>query len=93
MLDDIKTILGIKNSTDFDDILTMYIATAKADLQSAGILSSKIVETDALIYSAIISFVLSMADTYEYRELSANCYALQKDQLRHYKEYTIPAEV
>ena len=93
MLDDIKTILGIVNSEAFDDILSMYIATAKADLQSAGIISSKIVETDALIYSAIVSFVLSMCDTYEYREMSANCYALQKDQLRHYTEYIIPAEV
>lgn len=88
MLDDIKTILGIVNSEAFDDILTMYIATAKADLRSAGIIESKITEQDPLIYSAIVSFVLSMADTYEYRELSANCYALQKDQLRHYQEYT-----
>ena len=86
MLNDIKLILGI-TSTAFDTILQTYINGAKSDLQMIGIAPSKVVETDSLIYSAIVSYVLSMVDTYEYRELSAQSYALQKDQLRHYVEY------
>ena len=86
MLNDIKAILGI-NHNQFDTQITMFIDTGKDDLLHAGIVESKIVETDPLIYSALMSFVLSMIDTYEYRELSANAYAIQKDQLRHYQEY------
>lgn len=86
MLNDIKKILGI-NNTQFDIILQTYIQAGKKDLIEAGIVSTKVVESDALIYSALVSFVLSMCDTYEYREMSANAYALQKDQLRHYSDY------
>lgn len=86
MLNDIKKILGISN-TQFDAILTTYIDAGKKDLIEAGIVSTKVVETDSLIYSALVSFVLSMCDTYDYREMSANAYALQKDQLRHYQDY------
>lgn len=86
MLNDIKKILGI-NNTQFDTILQAFIDAGKMDLIEAGIVSTKVVETDKLIYSALVSFVLSMMDTYEYRELSANAYAIQKDQLRHYKDY------
>ena len=78
MLNDIKLILGIAHDY-FDTQLQMFIDAGKKDLEMAGIVQSKIVETDPLI--------LSMMDTYEYRELSANAYALQKDQLRHYQEY------
>lgn len=87
MLNDIKKVLGI-NNTEFDAIINSFIMAGKSDLQQAGIIQSKIVETDALIYSALMSFVLSMVDTYDYRELNANAYALQKDQLRHYVYYT-----
>lgn len=87
MLNDIKKALGI-NNTQFDDIINTFIEAGKQDLIEAGIVQSKVVETDALIYSAIMSFVLAMFDTYEYRELSAHAYALQKDQLRHYQSYT-----
>ena len=86
MLNDIKLILGVAHDY-FDTQLSMFIDAGKKDLEMAGIVQSKIVETDPLIYSALVSFVLSMMDTYEYRELSANAYALQKDQLRHYQEY------
>lgn len=87
MLNDIKLALGYLNTHQFDGILTNYIEAGKRDLIQAGIIQSKVVETDALIYSALMSFVLSMCDTYEYRELSATCYAIQKDQLRHYQNY------
>ena len=87
MQDDIKKVLGI-NNTQFDTIITNFINAGKKDLIESGIVEAKVVDTDALIYSALMSFVLSMIDTYEYRELSANAYALQKDQLRHYQDYT-----
>lgn len=86
MLDDIKKVLGL-NNTQFDTLLQTFINAGKKDLIEAGIVEAKVVETDPLIYSALISFVLAMMDTYEYRELSANAYALQKDQLRHYQDY------
>lgn len=86
MLNDLKAILGIDHNL-FDTQITMFINAGKADLQMAGIVQDKIDETNPLIYSALVSFVLSMIDTYEYRELSANAYAIQKDQLRHYTEY------
>lgn len=86
MLNDIKKILGIYN-TQFDTIINTFIQAGKNDLIEAGIVSTKVVESDALIYSALVSFVLSMLDSYEYREMSANAYALQKDQLRHYQDY------
>lgn len=86
MLNDIKKILGI-NHTQFDFIYQTYIEAGKRDLIEAGIVSTKVVESDPLIYSALVSFVLSMCDTYEFREMSANAYALQKDQLRHYSDY------
>lgn len=86
MLNDIKKILGYSN-TQFDTILQTFINAGKQDLMQVGIIQSKIVESDPLIYSALVSYVLSMCDTYEYRELSANAYAIQKDQLRHYEDY------
>lgn len=86
MLNDIKLILGI-TSNAFDTILTSYISGAKEDLKMVGIAPSKVVESDPLIYSAIVSYVLAHLDTYEYREMSLNSYLLQKDQLRHYVEY------
>ena len=92
MLDDVKLILGYSTNA-FDSILQTYIDGAKADLKMVGILEDKIVESDPLIYSAIVSYVLAMIDTYEYRELSANAYHLQKEQLRRYTEYTTVSEV
>lgn len=88
LFNDIKVELGGDITDMIDNSISMYIDAGKLDLQMAGIVQSKIVETDALIYCALKSFVLSMMDNYEYRELNANAYALQKDQLRHYISYT-----
>lgn len=85
MLEDIKKILGI-NNTDFDTIIQSYISSAKEDLKMAGIASNKVVETDSLIYSAIVSYVKSLIDVPN-AELYKDAYALQKDELRHYAEY------
>lgn len=86
MTTDIKKLLGIYNSEAFDGIIETYIAAAKADLIHVGISAASVVETDPLIYSAIVSYVLSLLDT-ENAELYANAYALQKDTLRHLGNY------
>lgn len=88
LLNELKRILGY--STDkLDNILTNFINAGKKDLKMVGIKEDLIVETDPLIFSALTSYALSMVDTYEYRELSANAYDKQKDALRHYSEYTV----
>lgn len=86
MLEDIKKMQGI-NNTDFDVIIKNYIDSAKLDLEMVGIDKSKIVESDKLIYSAIISYVKSFIDI-DNSELFASAYALQKDTLRHITYYT-----
>lgn len=86
MTTDIKKLLGITNTTAFDSIISMYVEAAKADLENVGISASSVVETDPLIYSAIVSYVLSLLDT-ENAELYSNAYALQKDTLRHLGNY------
>ena len=89
MLEDIKKMQGI-NNTDFDDIIQNYIESAKLDLKMCGIVESKInVNSDKLIYSAIVSYVKSFIDV-DNSELFANAYALQKDALRHIGEYITP---
>lgn len=85
MLNDVKKIMGI-NNTEFDSIINNYITAAKEDLKAVGIVSSLVVETDALIYSAIVSYILSMLDVPN-AELYSNAYALQKDALRHNINY------
>lgn len=86
---DIKLALGDIASTRFDGLIDRFINAGKLDLKEAGIIESKIVESDALIYGALFYFVLSMIDTYDCRELAMNTYALQKDQLRHYTDYIV----
>ena len=88
MLEDVKKVLGIKNSDDFDGIIQTYINAALADLKSVGLISSLVVTTDPLIYSAVMSYVLSLLDT-ENAELYSNAYSLQKDTLRHLGQYIV----
>jgi len=85
MLNDIKKINGIYND-EFDSIIESYIQSAKKDLESVGISKSKIMELDALIKPAIISYVQSFIDI-DNSELHLNSYALQKDAIRHMEEY------
>ena len=85
MLEKIKLIQGI-NHTDFDEMITTWIEAAELDLQSIGIVDTKIADPDALITTAIITFVLSFLDVPN-AELYSNSYALQKDVLRHTTEY------
>lgn len=85
MLTDIKKICGINNN-EFDEIIQTTINSAKADLKACGIAENKIIETDPLIYSAIISYTKAFIDV-ENSELYMNAYGMQKDALRHYGSY------
>lgn len=85
MLEKIKKIQGICH-TDFDDVINGWIASAKIDLKSIGIVDTLVDSNDSLIETAIITYVLSFLDVVN-SELYIGSYALQKDTLRHLTEY------
>ena len=85
MLEKIKKIQGICHN-DFDDMINTWIASAKIDLKSIGIVGTLVDSNDSLIETAIITYVLSFLDVVN-SELYSNSYALQKDTLRHLTEY------
>lgn len=85
MLDEIKKIQGI-NHTEFDTIIQNWIDSAKLDLKSIGIVDTFVNNPDSLINTAIITYVLGFLDIAN-ADLYSNSYALQKDVLRHTKEY------
>lgn len=86
MLDEIKKIQGI-NHTEFDSMITTWIESAKLDLKSVGIVNTLVDNPDSLVQTAIITYVLSFIDVPN-SEMYARSYSLQKDVLRHLKEYT-----
>lgn len=86
MLDEIKKIQGI-NHNDFDNTINMWISAAKLDLKNIGIVATLIDTPNDLVKTAIITYVLSFLDV-DNTELYSNSYALQKDVLRHIREYT-----
>lgn len=92
MLEEIKKIQGI-NHCDFDNNINMWISAAKLDLKSIGIVDTliNIEKPDALIQTAIITYVLSFLDVTN-SDLYSNSYALQKDTLRHLTEYISPSD-
>lgn len=90
MLDEIKKIQGI-NHTEFDNMITTWIESAKLDLKSIGIVSTLVDVPDSLVQTAIITYVLSFIDVPN-SEMYARSYSLQKDVLRHLKEYTQDVE-
>lgn len=85
MLNEIKKIQGI-NHNDFDTMINSWIDSAKLDLKSIGIVDTLIDNPNALIQTAIITYVLSFLDVTN-AELYANSYMYQKDALRHTSEY------
>ena len=85
MLEKIKKIQGITH-TEFDTTIQMWIDAAKLDLKSIGIVNALVNSPDSLIETAIITYVLSFLDVVN-AELYTNSYMLQKDTLRHLKEY------
>ena len=85
LLAKLKKIQGISHD-EFDSTIELWIDAAKLDLKSIGIVNALVDNPDSLVESAIISYVLSFLDV-ENSELYSNTYALQKDTLRHLKEY------
>lgn len=85
MLENIKKIQGI-NHNDFDDMINIWINSAKLDLKSIGIVDTLVDTPDDLVTTAIITYVLSQLDVVN-AELYSNSYNLQKDVLRHLGEY------
>lgn len=85
MVEEIKKLQGINND-EFDNIIAAYVASAVKDLKVIGLDPAKVVESDPLIHTAIISYVLSYIDDLN-SEMYANSYAMQKDSLRHSIEY------
>lgn len=85
MLDEIKKIQGI-NHNEFDAMINSWIDSAKLDLKSIGIVDTLVNNPNALVQTAIITYVLSFLDVVN-SELYASSYQLQKDVLRHTKEY------
>jgi len=83
MLETIKKMMGINNE-DFDSIINAYIESAVLDLESVGIVVN---QDNALIQTAIITYVKSHLDLDD-AELFASSYFLQKDALKHMREYT-----
>lgn len=85
MLEEIKKIQGI-NHDEFDSMITTWIEAAELDLKSIGIVDTLIDNPNSLIKTAIITYVLSFLDVNN-AVLYSNSYAIQKDVLRHTKEY------
>lgn len=85
MLDEIKKIQGI-NHNEFDTMINSWIDSAKLDLKSIGIVDTLVDNPNALVQTAIITYVLSFLDVVN-SELYANSYQLQKDVLRHTTEF------
>lgn len=87
MLEEIKKIQGI-NHTEFDNIITNYINSAKADLKGIGIVDTLIENNSSLIHTAIITYVLSFLDV-DNADMYIESYNHQKDVLRHTSEYIV----
>lgn len=85
MLEEIKKIQGINNE-EFDSIINSFISSCELDLKLIGIAEDKINDSDSLIKTAILTYVLSFLDT-KNSEMYANSYSMQKDVLRHLSEY------
>lgn len=86
MLDEIKKIQGI-NHNEFDIMINTWIESAKLDLKSVGIVNTLVDNPDSLVQTAIITYVLSLIDVPN-SEMYSRSYSLQKDVLRHLKEYS-----
>lgn len=90
MLEEIKKIQGI-NHNEFDTMINTWIESAKLDLKSIGIVSTLVDNPDSFVQTAIITYVLSFIDVPN-SEMYSKSYSLQKDVLRHLKEYAWGAE-
>lgn len=84
-VDELKKIQGI-NHSEFDSIIETYVNSCINDLVAVGVSSKKIEDNDPLIHTAILTYVLSFLDV-DRSEMYLNSYNLQKDVLRHLKDY------
>ena len=87
MLEDIKKIQGI-NHNEFDDMINVWISSAQLDLKGIGIVNTLVDNPNSLIKNAIITYVLSFLDVANC-EMYEKSYQMQKDILRHTKEYIV----
>lgn len=85
LLDDIKLFMGINNN-GFDEIINNFIDSAKSDMQSQGIPTDLIVESDRLVYSALFSYVMGELDE-EHADMYKNSYRIKLDQIRKNTSY------
>lgn len=83
--DDIKLYMGINNN-GFDTIITNFINSAKQDMQAEGIATELIQESDALVYSALFSYVMGELDE-EHADMYKNSYRIKCDQIRKNIDY------
>lgn len=86
MLEQVKKIQGI-NHNEFDSMIYTWIKSAKLDLKSIGIADTLVNNPDSLIQSTIILYVISKLDVPN-AEMYSESYSIQKDVLRHLKEYS-----
>ena len=87
MLEEIKKIQGI-NHNDFDSMINTWINAGKLDLKSIGIVDTLVDNSDELIKTALITYVLSFIDVAN-SEMYSKSYIMQKDVLRHLSEYNM----
>lgn len=87
MLEEIKKIQGI-NHDEFDNMIKIWIESAQLDLKGIGIVNTLVDNPNSLIKTAIITYVLSFLDVAN-SEMYDKSYQLQKDVLRHTKEYIV----
>lgn len=85
LLDDIKLFMGINNN-GFDEIINNFIDSAKSDMQSQGIPTDLIVESDRLVYSALFSYVMAQLDT-DNAPMYYDTYRIKCDQIRKNTSY------
>lgn len=83
--DDIKLFMGI-NDNGFDTIIENFISSGKSDMQSQGIPTELILETDRLVYSALFSYVMANLDT-ENSMMYFDTYRIKLDQIRKNIDY------
>lgn len=69
------------NETSFDEEITQHIDACKADLIRSGILSNKVIDTDAAIKNCVLAFCESRMSEINEREKYIRIYQMYKSEL------------
>jgi hypothetical protein len=93
MRDVVRAALRISGTTLYDSEIDDLIAAAKADLQLAGILAAKIVDTDPLVRRAIVVYCKANFGSNEDAERLALSYESLKISLALSADYTVETVV